>query len=167
VTKRRFTVKLLGEEAKQDICMIVLPFDPKDAFGKVRAPVTVTIRKHMFKSTVARMDGHDFVVVSKKNRAAAGVDAGDRVSVTMELDLVPRTVEPPRDLAKALRARTGALAGWEKLSFTHRREHVEAIEQAKKPETRARRIAAAVQLVETNKISVRNKPARKARSRSA
>jgi uncharacterized protein YdeI (YjbR/CyaY-like superfamily) len=56
-------------------------------------------------------------------------------------------VTPPADLVKALKARPGALEAWRKLSFTHQREHVEAIEGAKKPETRTRRIDAAVEAV--------------------
>lgn len=70
-----------------------------------------------------------------------------KVRVRLELDAAPREVATPDDLAQALRRIRGAMAAWERLSYTHRREHVEAIEQAKKPETRARRIARAVEMV--------------------
>lgn len=56
------------------------------------------------------------------------------------------TLTTPADLVAALKA-AGALARWEALSFSHQREHVEAIEEAKKPETRARRIANAVRMI--------------------
>lgn len=68
------------------------------------------------------------------------------MKVTLELDLEPRVVTPPKDLVSALR-KAGALEKFEKLAFTHQREHVEAIEGAKKPETRARRIEAAVKMI--------------------
>jgi uncharacterized protein YdeI (YjbR/CyaY-like superfamily) len=77
-------------------------------------------------------------------RAAAGVDAGDRVRVTMELDVEPRIVDVPDDLRSALAHDPEAHAAFEKLSFTHRREYVEWVEEAKRPETRTRRIAASV-----------------------
>jgi hypothetical protein len=146
-TKKRFKTELWGGDMDMDVCAIRLPFDPQEAFGKVRAPVVVTIQEHSFRSTVARMDGCDFVVVNKKNRAAAGVDTGDAVTVTMELDTAPRTVTVPPDLAKALRGNRVARTRWAKLSYTHQREHVEAIEEAKRAETRARRIAKAVSML--------------------
>jgi len=63
----------------------------------------------------------------------------------LEADEAPRTVKPPADLARALKVNPAAKARWEELSFTHRKEYVEAIEEAKKPETRARRIAKAIE----------------------
>lgn len=145
--KRRFKTTLAGGDGAMDVCAIVLPFDPKDVFGKVRAPVNVSIGKHTFRSTVARMKGQDFVVVNKQNRAAAGVDAGDSVTVTLELDNAKRTIEAPPDLKQALANNKRAATRWDKLSYTHRREHVEAIEQAVRPETRARRIAKAIEML--------------------
>jgi uncharacterized protein YdeI (YjbR/CyaY-like superfamily) len=65
----------------------------------------------------------------------------DRVQVTVELDTAPRTVRVPRDLREALRRDSEADAAFGKLSFTHRREYVEWVEEAKRPETRERRIA--------------------------
>jgi uncharacterized protein YdeI (YjbR/CyaY-like superfamily) len=82
--------------------------------------------------------------VSAEHRAGAGVAAGDTVDVTLALDLVPRTVEVPDDLASALR-KASATDAFDRLAFSHRREHVRAVEDAKTPETRARRIAKAVE----------------------
>jgi uncharacterized protein YdeI (YjbR/CyaY-like superfamily) len=65
----------------------------------------------------------------------------------MEKDDEPRAIATPPDLLKALSARKSAKAAWDKLSYTHRKEYINAIEEAKKPETRARRIAKAVEMI--------------------
>lgn len=137
----------LERQGSGSATILTLPFDPKEAFGKVRAPVTVTINKFTFRSTVFRMHEKDFVVVNRHNRVAAGVEPGATVSVTIDLDTKKRIITPPADLAKALRKDKTVWAKWEKLSFTHKREHIQAIEAARKPETRERRIAATVAMV--------------------
>lgn len=127
---------------------IPVAFDPKAVFGRVRAPVRVTLGKpsHTFRSTICSMGGSCWVPLRKSNREPAGVKVGDRVRVRVEFDDQPRVVKPPADLVKALR-QSSALAAWKALSFTHQREHVEAIVDAKKAETRSRRIEKCVQMV--------------------
>lgn len=136
------TIRLEGS-----MCVIALPFDPKEVFGKVRAPVRVTLNGYTFRSTIAAMGGPCFIPFRKSHREAAGLEGGETLMVTLELDTEKREVKPPADLVKALKASPGALERWRALSYTHQREHVEAIEDAKKPETRARRIAGAVSMV--------------------
>jgi uncharacterized protein YdeI (YjbR/CyaY-like superfamily) len=92
-----------------------------------------------------------FMVVNRQMREAAGVRGGETVPVTMERDTEARTITPPADFARALKANREAQATWDKLSYTHRREHVEAIEGAKKPETRLRRIEKSVELLAAGK----------------
>jgi hypothetical protein len=129
------------------ICYIPVPFDPTPVFGKVRAPVSVTLNGYTFRSTLAAMGGPVCVPLRKSHREAAGLEGGETLQVQLALDTAPREVETPADLKKALKAVPGALAAWDALSFTHQREHVEAIESAAKPETRARRIDKAVAMV--------------------
>jgi uncharacterized protein YdeI (YjbR/CyaY-like superfamily) len=71
-------------------------------------------------------------------------DAVEAIDVELTLDTVPRTVEVPADLRAALDASPRAAEAWEKLSFSNRKAHVEAVQGAKTAETRARRIAAIV-----------------------
>lgn len=92
------------------------------------------------------MNGVAFIPFRGSAREAAGVVDGEPFEVTLSLDTEPRTVAAPADLLAAL-ASAGALDGWATLSYTHRREHVEAIEGAKREETRARRIANCVAMV--------------------
>ena len=106
-----------------------------------RPPVAVTINGHEFRTRLAVYGGQPMVGVTKANRAAAGVDVGDRFDVTVAFDDAPRTVEVPGDLAAALSGDPQAAAAFDRLSFTHRREYVEWIEEAKRAETRSRRVA--------------------------
>jgi hypothetical protein len=125
---------------------IPVSFNPKAAFGKVRAPVRVTVNRYTFRSTIARMGGETFIPFRKSHREAAAVEDGDRFEVKIEFDPEKRTVKAPPDLASALKS-AGAWKQWQALSYTHQRESVEAVEEAKKPETRERRILNTVRRV--------------------
>ena len=114
------------------------------AAGK-RPPVRVTLHEHTYRTTVARMGGRFLVPVSGEVRKAAGVTAGDELDVGIELDDAPRTVDVPPDLAAGVAEAPAAAQAWEKLAYTHQKEWARSVEDAKKPETRARRIAAAVE----------------------
>jgi hypothetical protein len=141
---RSYTTTIVREGM---MCHIPVPFDPKPVFGRVRAPVTVTLNGYTFRSTIAAMGGPCCIPFRKSHREAAGLEGGETLRVELALDTAARTVTLPTDLARALKAAPGALDAWKALSYTHQREHVEAIEWAKKPETRTRRVAAALALV--------------------
>lgn len=140
MTARRFTIVPAAGEAA---FAISLPFDPKEAFGRTRAPVVVEIGGHSVRSTVTTMGGSPWIPFRQSNRDAARVQEGVAIEVTVRLDTASRTVEVPDDLRTALDA-AEVWPAWAKLSYTHQREHAEAVEGAKKPETRARRIALCV-----------------------
>jgi uncharacterized protein YdeI (YjbR/CyaY-like superfamily) len=89
-------------------------------------------------------DGTYCLGVLKSIQEAAGIGQGDTVTVQLELDTTPRVVEMPADLAKAVGRDKSALAAWEKLSFTNKKEIARSLEEAKRPQTRERRLAAAV-----------------------
>lgn len=136
------------------MCFIPLTFDPVDVFGKVRAPVKVTLNGYTYRSTIAAMGGPACIPLRKSNREAAGLQGGETLSVRLDLDTEKREVKPPADLVKALKASPPAWDRWRELSFSHQREYSEAVEEAKRPETRARRISRAVE-------AIRLRPARK------
>jgi len=112
--------------------------------GGKRPPVTITINGHSWKSRIAIMRGRYLIGLSNANRQAAGVATGDEIEVEVELDAEPRVVVEPADFAHALDADPAARAAYDRLSYSHRREYVRAIESAKRPETRSQRIEAAV-----------------------
>ena len=129
-----------------EVCSINIPFDVEKTFGaRGRVPVCGTLNGAPFRSSAFRMGGDcHFMVVNRRMREAAGVSGGETVPVTMERDTRPRAVKPPADLARALKANKDAQAAWDKLSYTHKKEYAGAVEEAKKPETRQRRIERAV-----------------------
>ena len=130
------------------MCFIPLTFDPKPVFGKVRAPVKVTLNGYTYRSTIAAMGGPPCPPLRKSHREAAGLQGGETVTIRLDLDTDKREVKPPPDLLRALRAIPGGLDRWRALSYTNQREHVEAIEGAKKPQTRDRRFAAAIKMIQ-------------------
>ena len=136
---KKFETTLHQDDATSG-CFIEVPFDPKAELGKVRAPVKVTVNGFTFRSTIFSMGGQFMVPFNKANRDGASVAAGDKIKVLIELDTEKRTVAIPDDLAQALARNKNILAVWEKMSYTHKREYVESIERAKRPETRRRRI---------------------------
>ena len=118
---------------------IILPFDPTEVWGRTRVPVRVSVRGYEYRSTIARMSGRFLIPLAREHREAVGVAGGDVIEVTLVEDTAERTVDVPPDLAAALDA-GGLRAPFDALSYTHRKEHVRAVEEAKKPETRRRRI---------------------------
>lgn len=112
--------------------------------GGKRPPIVVTINGHSWRTRVAIMRGRHLIGLSNANRHAAGVEIGATIDVEVELDLESRVAEVPPDLAASLDADPLARRAFDALSESVRREHVRAIESAKKPETRERRIATAL-----------------------
>jgi hypothetical protein len=120
-----------------------VPAEVVEALGSGKKPrVFVTIGGHTYRSTVAVYGAEYFLPLNAANREAAGVSAGDTVEVGVALDTEERTVDIPADLADALQTSPGAREAFDALSYSKRRERVEAVEGAKREETRRRRIAA-------------------------
>lgn len=106
--------------------------------------VSVTIGGHTYRSTIAVRGGRFMIPLSAENRQAAGVAAGDKVEVDIELDTQERVLEVPDDLAAAIAADPAAQSFWDSLSYSRRRRIVLSVEGAKRPETRGRRIRKSV-----------------------
>ncbi|WP_433016967.1 YdeI/OmpD-associated family protein [Kribbella sp. CA-294648] len=114
--------------------------------GGGRIPVQATFDGIAYRGSIVSMGGCLALGILKQIRGELGKGPGDPVTVTVERDTAERTIEVPADLAEALQA-AGVREAFDALSFSHRREHVKAIEEARKPETRARRIAKAVEMI--------------------
>jgi len=132
----RATLELHGKTATG---ITVPPAVVESLGGGKRPAVTVTLKKHSYRTTIAPMGGTFLIPVSAEHRAAAGIKAGDLIDVGVELDAAPREVEVPADLVAAL-TKAGLLPAFDSLSFSRRKEAVVSVESAKKPETRERRI---------------------------
>ncbi|HTR01540.1 MAG TPA: YdeI/OmpD-associated family protein [Candidatus Acidoferrum sp.] len=144
MTSKKYRTTLIRNDM---MCLIPVPFDPKAMFGKIRAPVTVTLNGYTYRSTIATMGGPSCIPLRKSHREAAGLDGTETLEVLLTLDTDERTVEVPDDLVQALKKARGAWEKWEKLSYTHRKEHVEAVLGAKQEATRVRRVQKAVELL--------------------
>ena len=145
------TVHVTVEKAEDSsACGIIFPsVDVMRWFGrKGRIPVAVTINGYSYRSSLSPMGGCHVLPVNAEVRAGAGVSAADQVTVHLHEDTAPRAVEVPDDLANAL---SGAklLEKFGAMSFTHQKEWVKAITEAKRPETRTKRIADCVEKVGT------------------
>ncbi len=125
---------------------ILVPPEIRDALGGGKNPlVRVTLAGHAWQSKIATMGGDLLIGVSADIRKLTGVAGGETHEVTLELDDQPRVVEPPDDLKFALALNPTAQAAWDKLPPSQKKAHVTAIEGAKAPETRARRVQKAIE----------------------
>jgi Bacteriocin-protection, YdeI or OmpD-Associated/Domain of unknown function (DUF1905) len=138
----RATVERAGRTATG----VRVPAAVVDSLEAGRQPlVKVTIGGHTYPSKVAVRGGEYRIPISAENRALAGVEAGDEIEVAIVLDRDPRVVAVPSDLAAALEAAPAALHYFESLTYSRQRWYVLNVEDAKTPETRARRIERAIE----------------------
>jgi len=113
---------------------------------KGRPKIQAVIAGHPYRGSLMPMgDGTYCLGVLKSIQQAAGVKRGDTITVELEVDTAPRTVDVPPDLAKVLAGDKKAAAAWEKLSYTNKKEIARSLEEAKQPGTRERRLDAALQ----------------------
>ena len=119
--------------------------------GAKRFPVRATVNGYSWRMTVARMRGEFLVGLNRAVRDAAAVEAGDTVEVTIELDTEPREVELPAALASALAVDVAGRSAFDALSLTHRKEYARWVVDAKRQETRDRRVAQAIEQLRQGK----------------
>ncbi|CAN5367981.1 hypothetical protein BH10ACI1_BH10ACI1_14590 [soil metagenome] len=144
--KQLFTV-LLEKYENMDATAITIPFDVEKVFGAKRVPVKVWVNGAEYRSTIMKMSGKYMIVVPKIFREAAGIKGGEMIEVTMERDTEKRAVEVPEDFAAALE-KNDLTEIFTKMSYTHQKEYVNAIVDAKKEETRLRRIEKNIEMLE-------------------
>ena len=141
---RTYTTTLVRDGS---MCIVPVPFDPVPVFGKVRAPVKVTLNGFTYRSTIAAMGGPPCIPLRKSNREAAGLEGNETLKVRLELDADARVVTPPADFVKALKSAPPAWDRWRELSYSHQREYAESVTSAKTAETRTRRVERAVRSI--------------------
>ena len=145
-SKKSFTATI--QEHDGGGAFVTIPFDVEATFGSKRPKITATIDGEPYRGTLVRMGGPDHIlIVLKSIRATIGKQRGDAVRVEVALDSAERVITPPADFASALKAASAARAFWRTLSYSHQREYVQWIEEAKRAETRERRIVKAVAML--------------------
>jgi hypothetical protein len=115
--------------------------------GAKRFPVVATINGYTWRGAVARMGGENLLGLNKAIRAAAGVEAGDEVQVEIALDVAERTVDVPPALTAALDGDPAARTAFDGLAYSHRKEFARWVAEAKREETRDRRVQQALEML--------------------
>lgn len=139
-----FTTKLLQSGNNVGIHV---PDEIVASFGVgKRVPVVVTVNGgYSYRNTISSMGGRSLISFNADTRSKTGLGGGDEAEITLELDDAPRAVEMPAEFAEALKDDPDAAAAWARLAPSHQKEHARAIAEAKGDDTRARRIAKAIE----------------------
>lgn len=134
-------IELLSSDEYPGSAYMIFDLDFEKVFGsKGRIPVVFSVDGHRYRSTIAVYDGVHMMVFNKTMRDETGYKAGDKITATIERDQEQRKVSIADDI-KAELDRAGVREAFERYSYSHQKEDIAWIEEAKKPETRARRIA--------------------------
>ena len=115
--------------------------------GAKRFPVRATVNGYTWRTSVTRMRGEFLLGLNREVRTGAGVEAGDIVEVALELDGDQRDVDVPVALAEALARDPGAQSAFDGMAYTHRKEYARWIAEAKRDETREKRVSQAIQML--------------------
>jgi hypothetical protein len=120
---------------------VEVPFDVEEAFDSKKPKVKAMIEGVPYRGLLVRMGGpNHMLIILKGIREKIGKTFGDEITVTVEPDIEPRVIEIPAELKKAFKTEKEAKAFFDKLSYTHQREYVMWINEAKREETRQNRI---------------------------
>lgn len=134
---------------------VEVPFDVETVFGAKRPKIKATIEGVPYRGILSRM-GTEFhmLIILKGIREQIGKTFGDEVTITIEPDTEPRVIEVPKDLRKEFKKDKEAKAFFDKLSYTHQKEYVNWINEAKKEETRHNRIIKTLEMLRKGKRGV-------------
>ena len=145
---KKHTFKAVIQNAGGGGAFVEIPFDVERTFGSKRPKVKAMIEGVPYRGTLVRMGSENhLLLVLKSIREQIGKSFGDEIKVSVELDVEERVVTVPAELKRAFKANPQAKAAFGKLSFTHQKEYVNWISEAKKAETRVRRISKTMEML--------------------
>jgi len=131
---------------------VEVPFDVEAAFGSKKPKVKAMIEGVPYRGLLVRMGGPNHILIILKGiREQVGKTFGDEIKVSVELDVEERVVTVPAELKRVFKSEKEAKAAFEKLSYTHQKEYVTWINEAKKIETRTRRVEQTIKLLKDRK----------------
>ena len=130
-----------------DGAYIEIPFDVPQVFGAKRVKVLATFDGEPYRGSIVTMKGLTFLGVTREIRDRIGKQPGDEVWVTVEKDEAERKVDLPEDFGALLQQRPDALAIYEKLSYTHKKEYMQWLNSAKTAATREKRMQTALEML--------------------
>ena len=151
---KKQTFKAVIQNAGGGGAFVEVPFDVEREFGSKRPKVKALIEGVPYRGILTRMGTEcHLLIVLKEIREKIGKTFGDEVRITVEPDTEPRVIEVPAELKKAFKTEKEAKASFEKLSYTHQREYVMWINEAKKEETRQNRVVKTIEMLKKGKKS--------------
>ncbi len=149
---QKFRFRAVIEDAGNGGAFVIIPFDVEKAFGKKRVKIKATIDGEPYRGTLVRMGSpNHMLLVLKEIREKIGKSFGDEVAIELEEDLDPRQVELPPDLQQTLEANPEAYEYFIQLSYTHQREYVLWVTEAKRDQTRMDRVQRTIELLTQGK----------------
>jgi hypothetical protein len=149
------TFKTVIQNAGGGGAFVDIPFDVEKIFGAKKPRVRAVIEGVPYRGILSRMGGDQHILIILKGiREQTGKTFGDEITITVEPDTEPRVVEIPKELAKELKKEKEAKAFFDKLSYTHRKEYVNWINEAKREETRQNRIVKTIEMLKQGKRGV-------------
>ena len=152
-TKHTFTAAI--QNAGGGGAFVEIPFDVEAAFGSKRPKVKAMIEGVPYRGILTRMGTeHHLLIILKGIREQIGKTFGDEVKIMVEADNEPRVIEIPKELAEELKKDKEAKAFFDTLSYTHQREYVMWINEAKRDETRQTRIVKTIAMLKKGKRGV-------------
>mgnify|MGYP000400264505 CR=1 FL=1 len=149
---QKYQFRAVIENAGGGGAYVIVPFDVEKAYGKKRVKIKATIEGEPYRGSLVRMGSPDHMLpILKEIREKVGKSFGDEISIELEEDLQPRQVEVPVDFQQTLEANPTAHTFFDHLSYSHQRDYVLWINEAKRPETRQARIQRSVEMLEHGK----------------
>ena len=150
--KNKHTFTAAIQNAGGGGAFVEIPFDVEKEFGSKKPKIKAVIEGVPYRGTLARMGSEcHMLLILKEIREKIGKTFGDEIKVVVEADTEPRVVELPAELKKAFKTEKEAKAFFEKLAYTHQREYVMWINEAKKEETRQSRIVKTIEMLKKGK----------------
>ena len=145
---KKHTFTAIIQNAGGGGAFVEVPFDVEAAFGSKRPKVKALIEGVPYRGTLVRMGSENHILIILKSiREQVGKTFGDEIKVSVEADVEERVAAVPAELKRVFKSDKEAKSAFEKLSYSHQKEYVKWIEEAKKAETRARRVEQAIQLL--------------------
>jgi hypothetical protein len=151
--KQTFTAEI--KNAGGGGAFVEIPFDVEREFGSKRPKIRAMIEGVPYRGILTRMGSeHHMLIILKGIREQIGKTFGDQIEITVEPDTEPRQIEIPDGLVQEFKKDQDAKAFFDKLSYTHRKEYVTWINEAKKDETRQNRIVKTIEMLKQGKRTV-------------
>jgi len=148
---------IIEQHGEINAAFIKFPFSTEELFGK-KGQVKIKVLldgKVEYRGSLAKMKGNFHMLgLTQEVRKQLGKDFGDEISVKLWEDKEERMVEIPEDVLEIFNQNNSAFELYQKMSYTHRKEYMRWITDAKKPETRENRKIKMIEMILAGKKGI-------------